>query len=246
MLSRMHQKLGTAGFIVAVVALIAALTGGAYAATGGLTNTEKKQVRKIARSEAKKVAVAGAPGTPGAQGQPGAPGSAGADGKNGTDGEDGRGVVTGPEPSGSPNCEGDGGVWVEVEGSGAKEFVCNGKDGSSASGTMTGDWSFTSKGPEGVLVSISFPQTLSAEPAQHYLASGEQTTECPGDYETPEALPGNLCVYEEGAIHSSKSSTGFESFTSDPLSGATWEMAVEAGEEGYSWGSWAVTPAATP
>jgi hypothetical protein len=49
MLSRLHNKVGTAGLVVAIVALVAALAGSAYAAKDVLTKQEKKQVEKIAK-----------------------------------------------------------------------------------------------------------------------------------------------------------------------------------------------------
>ena len=53
MLTRIHRKLGTAGFVISIVALVAALGGGAYAASGGLTGKQKKEVEKIAKKYAK-------------------------------------------------------------------------------------------------------------------------------------------------------------------------------------------------
>lgn len=43
-----------------------------------------------------------------------------------------------------------------------------------------------------------------------------------------------------------KHPSGYFGYTSDPKSGATVEFAIESGEEGYGFGSWAVTPATTP
>ncbi|HVV72142.1 MAG TPA: hypothetical protein VHI52_11700 [Verrucomicrobiae bacterium] len=61
-IQRIHQKLGTAGLIVAIVALVAALAGGAYAAGGGLSGKQKKEVTKIAQVEAEKFAGDGSAG----------------------------------------------------------------------------------------------------------------------------------------------------------------------------------------
>src|SRR3954471_21323600 len=91
MLSRMHQRLGTAGFVVAIVALVAALTGAAFAA-GGLTKQQEKQVKKIAKKFAGKNGAQGPAGPQGSKGDKGDKGDAGTpgkDGTNGTDGEDG-------------------------------------------------------------------------------------------------------------------------------------------------------------
>ena len=73
MFSRMHDKLGTAGLVVAIVALVFAMVGGAYAA-GGLTKQQEKQVTKIAKK------YAGKPGAQGPQGPQGPAGLVGAKG----------------------------------------------------------------------------------------------------------------------------------------------------------------------
>jgi hypothetical protein len=92
MFHRIHQKLGTAGFIISIVALVAALSGGAYAASNGLTGKQKKEVETIAKKFAGKAGPAGqagATGAPGAKGDAGAPGSQGAAGAAGAKGEKG-------------------------------------------------------------------------------------------------------------------------------------------------------------
>ena len=58
MIERIHQKLGTAGFVIAIVALIAALGGTALAAAK-LNGTQKKEVEKIAKKYAGKPGAAG-------------------------------------------------------------------------------------------------------------------------------------------------------------------------------------------
>ena len=44
MFSKLHERLGTAGFVVAIVALVAALAGTAFAAAG-LNGKQKKEVK---------------------------------------------------------------------------------------------------------------------------------------------------------------------------------------------------------
>jgi hypothetical protein len=85
-ISRIHRKLGTAGFVLSIVALVAALGGGAYAANGGLTSKQKKEVEKISKKYAGKPGATGATGATGAQGAAGAKGDAGAPGANGSNG----------------------------------------------------------------------------------------------------------------------------------------------------------------
>jgi hypothetical protein len=106
MFSRIHDRLGTAGLVVAVIALIAALSGTALAAVG-LNGKQKKEVTKIAKKYA---GQPGAPGTAGPAGAPGAAGTAGAkgdkgdagargedgtDGTPGTPGADGKTILSG-------------------------------------------------------------------------------------------------------------------------------------------------------
>ena len=84
-----REPFGKAGLTVAILALVMAFVGGAYAA-GGLTKSQEKQVTKIAKKYAGKP---GAPGTNGTNGSPGAKGdtgAAGAAGTNGTNGENGK------------------------------------------------------------------------------------------------------------------------------------------------------------
>jgi collagen type VII alpha len=226
-----HQKLGTAGFIISIVALVAALGGGAYAASGGLSGKQKKEVTKIAQTEAKKFAgktgatgSAGANGTNGAKGDTGAAGSTGAEGKQGPEGKPGK---EGPE--GEPGEDGSpwtlGGVLP-------------------ANATETGTWSASGLEGTEVLVPISFAIPLKAGLAAaktHVVpATGEGV--CNGTAEAPKAPAGELCVYKQ-------------EFTGVTLFGVTKISGVEAGTgksgafiglEGVTsasqaYGSWAVT-----
>ncbi len=158
-----REPFGTAGLIVACIALIAALGGSAFAAAK-LTGKQKKEVAKIAKK------FAGKPGAPGATGPQGPAGSNGKDGAQGQRGETGATGAAGPAGSQGPAgaagkspeivlsgaglCGGNGGVVYEVEGSGDEAEICNGKDGKdgepwTAGGvlppgaTETGYWSFS-------------------------------------------------------------------------------------------------------
>jgi hypothetical protein len=96
--NRIHQKLGTAGFVISIVALVAALGGGAYAAKAGLTGKQKKEVENIAKK------YAGKPGSPGAAGSTGPAGAAGAKGDAGAAGT--AGAAGAPGAPGTPGKEG--------------------------------------------------------------------------------------------------------------------------------------------
>ena len=86
MRKKLTEPFGKAGLTVAILALVLAMVGGAYAA-GGLTKSQEKQVTKIAKKYAGKpgaTGAAGANGTNGTNGTPGAPGKEGAAGKEGS------------------------------------------------------------------------------------------------------------------------------------------------------------------
>ncbi|MGN6587091.1 MAG: hypothetical protein ACTHKT_06395 [Solirubrobacterales bacterium] len=114
MLSRIHQRLGTAGFIIAVVALIAALAGTAFAAKDVLTKQEKKQVETIAKKFAGKEGPPGPSGPAGPQGAKGDPGPKGERGERGPEGEEG---PPGPTETKLPSGKTEAGLWsFDVEG----------------------------------------------------------------------------------------------------------------------------------
>jgi hypothetical protein len=182
-----REPFGTAGLVVACVALIAALGGTALAAAK-LNSTQKKEVEKIAKKYAGKPGAPGATGPAGPQGPAGAAGKDGTNGTNGTNGTAGapgaagKNVVATNEPEGA-NCE-EGGTKFEVEGSGVKHYACNGAEGApGADGAQgpagpkgepwtlgnvlppgaieTGTWAFSADESESpALVGISFPVQL--------------------------------------------------------------------------------------
>jgi hypothetical protein len=261
-ISRIHQKLGTAGFIISIVALVAALGGGAYAASAKLNSTQKKEVTKIAQTEAKK--FAGKPGAPGATGPAGAagakgdagtPGAAGAAGTAGTTGDagpSGKSVVTSTASFGE--CV-SGGTKFEVEGSGKASHVCNGNPaefpevlpgGRSESGVWAVGQTAPSP-PEATFAQISFTIPLSGSLAgDHaiFVKAGETApTGCTGGTAAdPIAEPGFLCVY------ASQESLPKPSFTNpggagQPVgpNGTVLGFVTESSAEAGDYGTWAVT-----
>jgi hypothetical protein len=139
-----REPFGTAGLVVACVALIAALGGTALAAAK-LNSTQKKEVEKIAKKYAGKPGAAGAQGPAGAAGKDGSNGAAGEKGATGPQGAAGPKGDTGAAGSagaagkspkiveefavGDEGCEEKGGFEYEVPGSGEPAPVCNGKEG---------------------------------------------------------------------------------------------------------------------
>jgi Collagen triple helix repeat (20 copies) len=225
MLRRLHDRLGTAGLIIAVIALVAALAGSALAASGALTGKQKKEVKKIAKQFAGKDGAPGAAGQPGAQGPKGDSGAPGANGKDGATGAagatgpagatglagstgatgaDGEDVSIIPLPEGNEKCVKGGTKFVNGTGEG---FACNGKDGTGGGSvdTMRGYWEVLGDAAVheagGALTTISFPAPLSTAPGEVILipSSGgtvEQVEKCPGNSESPKATAGVLCLYQ--------------------------------------------------
>jgi hypothetical protein len=214
---RLKEPFGKAGLTVAVLALVLAMVGGAWAAAG-LNSKQKKEVTKIAKK------YAGKPGAPGANGTNGAPGAPGANGTNGAPGAAGESVaITESANAFGTHCNntttGKGGTKFKV---GATEsFACNGKEGSpwTAGGFLPSGSSETgiySVGPmltgagSFVFPAATFPIRLapSAVVTAHYInAAGEEIhfesaptaqTACLGSVGDPTAEKGNFCLYKGG------------------------------------------------
>jgi hypothetical protein len=135
---KLKKRLGMQGpgVTIGVIAIVLALTGGAIAASGALTGKQKKEVKAIAKAEAKKfqgTGPQGPPGNPGATGASGAKGDKGDQGNTGTSGTDGTSVEVDEIATGNAfECEERGGVLVKEEGSPTGLEVCNGEGGQDA------------------------------------------------------------------------------------------------------------------
>ncbi len=213
--------------ILALVALVFATTGGAFAATGGgggggrgstpgkasaATGRAATFTATVAKKKAKP--KAGARGPAGPRGATGATGPAGPAGPTGATGATG---ATGPAGAqGTQGAQGPQGPEGKQGPSGTTGFTATLPEGD----TETGTWAFDRTGESGVeRVSLSFPVPLEtglAKENAHFIeASGEEVSEsdatgfvkvkssiCLGTPEHPTAPPGNLCVYSstlEGA-----------------------------------------------
>jgi hypothetical protein len=261
---RFKDRFGTAGLIVAVIALIAALSGSAIALTGA----EKKEIKKLAKKYAQQFAKAGPEGPPGpagANGQPGAKGDKGDKGDQGdqgiqgiqgiqgTAGTNGKNVEVGSEATGTGNCSGRGGAWVQVQSEPAtKKFVCNGEDGETGftetlppGKTETGAWNLVSQASDfgnGGMTAISFPIPLTANIGSNVHFNQPETANCPGNVEEPLAKEGHLCFYQ--GFNSGLSE--FSAFNPEKPGelgvGSTGAVLIAEGEVGtVAWGTWAVT-----
>lgn len=229
MISRIREKLGPAGFALAVVALIAALAGTAYAATK-LNSTQKKEVKNIAKQYAGKTGAPGANGAPGTKGDAGAPGKDGTNGTNGAPGAPGTSVTNTELAKGSSTCA-EGGTEFKV-GAGTPTHACNGSPWT-AGGTLPpeatekGAWWLEGGNPEVSIAPISFPIPLTKAAAEgievkYWREGGVEDPECKGDTLEPKAEPGILCIYTSN--NTERNTIVGHPFVSDPTGN---EQAVE-------------------
>jgi hypothetical protein len=210
---RFREPFGKAGLTVAILALVFAMVGGAWAAAG-LNSKQKKEVKSIAKSF-QGTGPAGAAGPAGAKGDNGSNGTVGAKGDAGSAGAPGESVKLAT----ATGCGAPGGTKLTV-GASSKE-VCNGSPwtagGTLPSGTtVTGAWTASSSGNYGnfPIAAISFP--LPAKEAGKNKAFAftlkEVTKE---EFGKEELFPGFFegCKVEEGnpeCVDTGCSGTAFE------------------------------------
>src|SRR6266487_264668 len=205
MFSMLKNRFGIPG-VIALMALVLAMIGGAYAATnnGALTAKQKKEVKAIAKSfqGTGPAGAAGANGTNGTNGAKGDTGAQGEKGDQGIQGVAGTSVTTSTFTGEAHGCK-EGGVLVKSAS--PEAAACNGVKGETGftetlpSGeTEKGAWAL-SIGAEGVgFGDISFPIPLSVTsvPATVVAKGATGTGGCEGGTaQNPTAEPGNLCIY---------------------------------------------------
>jgi hypothetical protein len=197
MFQAIRRRLNATG-VLAVLALVFAMSGGAYAASRYVITSTKQIKPSVLKSLQGRAGAAGAAGIAGAAGPAGPQGPAGSKGETGSVGPQGK--------EGPPGKNGENGK------TGFTKTLPKGE-------TEMGAWSFggggvSGGGSEGYLpVSISFDiplaGPLAASHVHYILADGNEfvslgsgrfaeqaPTECPGNVSEPAAEPGNLCVYE--------------------------------------------------
>ena len=216
MFQAMRRRFNATG-LVAVLALVFSMGGGAYAASRYVITSTKQispKVLKALQGKAGASGVQGAAGPAGPAGPQGASGGKGENGTNGTNGSNGtNGMSVTSVAASVGECTEGGTKFTSASGT---SKACNGKEGKEGSPwtaggilpadqTEKGSWSIfyvSTAAYQMETSAISFTIPLKAEPEAHYIKSGENLSapaiiegKCKGNYEDPEAAPGNLCIF---------------------------------------------------
>ena len=207
MFSMLRKRLTYANVIM-TVALVFAMSGGAYAAGKYLITSTKQINPKVLKSLTGKVGPAGKAGAAGATGPAGPAGPAGPVGPTGPGGAAGAKGDVGP--TGAAGAKGAAGAQGPPGPTGPQGPLQSGK-------TETGQWAvsqYMAKEPnaESIVVGLPFniPLEKPLDPGHvHYLNEGEGAGEskeklptgCSGNYEKPQAAAGNLCVFTREAAN---------------------------------------------
>jgi hypothetical protein len=231
------RKRVTYANVAMTLALVFAMSGGAYAASKYVITSTKQISPKVLKALVGKTGKSGAAG---AQGPAGATGPAGAAGPVGPVGKEG------PVGKGEKGEKGDTGAEGKEGKAGTTGFTKTLPKGA----TETGTWSIhgTAEGEEPFIpLSFAIPleKELEATQVQVVGETGNGTT-CPGTVEVPAAAEGNLCVYEGenfGANVELSSSKIVQSYSLANGAGTTGANLVGRvkGLPAVAVGSWAVT-----
>jgi|ERR1700722_12719611 len=259
MFSAIRRRLRlTPSTAIATLALVFAMSGGAYAA-GKYVITSTKQISpkvlKSLKGANGRDGAAGPVGPAGPTGPAGAAGTAGTQGPAGANGTDGQSVTS--ATASSKECPAGGVKYTSASGANA---VCNGKNGTTGftetlpSGkTETGVWG-TVIGPEpnaivqgSGVVAMSFNIPLAAalpeaniqiNPASFPTgATAGEIENCPGNAAEPKAKAGFLCLYTT----QDETEAEFRLVRVSTAGGVVVDFA-KSPKPGYlAFGSWAVT-----
>ncbi len=174
----------TPATVIASLALVFAMAGGAYAA-GRYVITSTKQIKPSVFAQLK--GKAGANGAQGAAGQAGPQGAAGAAG--------GKGETGGTGPEGKEGKAGKEGK----EGPEGSPWTAGGTLPEGA--TLKGDWDVegqASANEQKFSTTVSFDIPLSSAPVKHFIKATETPPKgCTGTVTEPGAEKGNVCIFED-------------------------------------------------
>jgi hypothetical protein len=267
MFHRLSKRM-TPSTLIATLALVFAMTGGAYAASKYVITSTKQISPKVLKSlkgatgATGRGGATGATGPAGPAGPAGPQGAAGANGTNGTNGEPGKtgepgASVTSAKASISTCPEG----GAEFTAGSSKTHACNGKEGSpwTAGGTLpvgateTGVLAYpdSEEFVDGTAnMPISFPIQLAAplEEADVEVVKKETSgSKCTGAPEKPTAPSGVLCVYlaeeppEEDVLGYGVIKGGEVETPGASTAGAIVTSFLEGKDYARLYGTWAVT-----
>jgi len=238
-MSQAIRKRLNATSMLGVIALVFAMTGGAYAANKYLITSTKQISPKVLKALKGPIGKTGATGAAGAAGATGPPGPPGAPG-TGTSGKEGKQGIQGVEGKAGP----EGSPWT------AGGFLPSKR-------TETGSWSVLTHGTTGGtlgIANVSFTLPLEAELSGEqvfFLEPGEEEpVHCPGNAESPSAVAGSLCIYEaeatgglgKGFIKPSGIRLGGTGLGAGKNGAVILQQTAAGPEEtASSWGTWAVT-----
>lgn len=215
MFSTLRTRFGAPG-IIAVIALVFAMGGSAFAAKYLITSTKqiKPSVLTALKGKAGPAGPTGLAGSAGSKGDAGAPGAAGKEGSVGKSGENGKSVEVTPINVGIAKCSERGGAEVIKEAAPPGIPVCNGAQGATGKpwtpdntlpvgATLTGVWvvNGSEADTEGVYAPIGFPVKLAkllSRSHAHFSTDPDFDSMCKedvGSVNSPGAKPGELCVY---------------------------------------------------
>jgi hypothetical protein len=259
MLTTLRKRMTYAN-VVMTLALVFAMTGGAYAAKKYLITSTKQISPSVLKSLVGKAGPAGTQGPAGPQGvagSSGAKGETGAAGKEGAQGKEGPVGATGP--GGTTGAKGATGP-AGPKGVTGEPWTAGGTLPSGS--TETGSW-WMPAGSAPQYASISFPVPLAADIEESHAkfipVGGTVPTECENSGHAgtasplnPEASKGYFCVYAgAGTIEEPAAflfhKAGTEAFTGPDTGASTAGSIVFAGATvtggpiGYFGGTWAVT-----
>jgi|SRR5580693_3135564 hypothetical protein len=254
--------------VAMTLALVFAMTGGAYAAQHYVI-TSTKQVKPSVLAQLRgKTGPAGPAGATGPAGPGGPQGPAGAAGPAGKDGSNGESVTATSFTGKAGTCN-EGGTKLSTGGK--ETYACNGKEGGEGpegkegspwtdGGTLpsekteTGTWAFgfyNATLPEvakAQAVSISFPIPLATTTTPNFVTEEDENNHtipagCEGGSRAkPTAKPGNLCVYgRSSGIRLVEFRSPQVEEQNDVGTAGTNMLFLAEGENSYGFGDWAVT-----
>lgn len=217
MLSGIGKRFSYANVVV-TLALVFAMSGGAYAAGKYVVVSTKQISPKVLKQLSGKVGPTGKTGPGGPAGSPGPGGPTGSTGPTGPAGAKGEAGVEGKAGTNGESasvkkldetvsqCNKLGGSEFKV-GGGPPSYACNGASAYKplpAGKTETGVWGISTHKAGPVRQAFSFPIPLSAPISEDQIEvikpkeeGKEHAEECPGTLENPEAKAGYLCLYSE-------------------------------------------------